>query len=124
MQLLKAVKAYKAITDLGEEKLNFKTAHSLLVAKKELEPHIEFFTQEEMKLVNEYAVKGEDGKVSFENGNFQLTAENAEKYVEKHRELDEVEIDIKKKRLPPIDNVSISALEALSEIFDFEEGEE
>ena len=44
--LLKAVKAYKAINDLGEEKLDFKTAHTLLLAKRELEPHVQFYIKE------------------------------------------------------------------------------
>ena len=73
--------------------------------------------------MEEYAIKGEDGKIAFNGGQFQLHADKLEEYNRKHGELDgmEIEIELKNKTLPSLEQITISALEALSEIFEFPE---
>lgn len=126
MKLVDTIKAYNAISEVMDEKMPFRDAHALLMAKKELEPHVRFYTQKERELVEKYAIKDENGNVHFDGAKFQIKADRIKDYAEEHVELDAVEIktEIKENKLTGIPNVKPAALEGLMLIFEFDELEE
>ena len=87
MKLIDCVGAYHAITDMMDKELNYSTAHALLTLKRQLKPHVDFCAREEMKLVDKYARKGENGIVWGEVGFIFDDPTKAPEYAEKRKEL-------------------------------------
>lgn len=125
LNLLKCLKVYQAIQDVENEKMGFSTAHTLIMAKKQLEPHVEFYSAQEKEIVEKYALRDEHGGCFSTNGSFRLPNERVPAYNADKAELNgvEVELDLKSVRLKSIPNVKPSTLEALMEIFDISEGD-
>lgn len=121
--LKKAFHAYNAIIELMNEKMSFKDAYTLLMAKKELEYPVQFFAEKEHELVDKYAIKNEDGKVVLNGNQFQMPKDKVEDFTKEHDELDSIEVavDLKEKTLHGFSEIKPSVLEALMELFDFEE---
>ena len=69
MRLLQCVNAYTAIQSMMSDDLDYQTAYALVVLKKRLLPHVEFYRKEELKLVDCYAEKDSDGKIVWIDAN-------------------------------------------------------
>lgn len=112
MKLIDCVGAYHAITDMMDKELNYSTAHALLTLKRQLKPHVDFCAREEMKLVDKYARKGENGIVWGEVGFIFDDPTKAPEYAEKRKELMDVEVKVEKVKLD-LETVTPAQLEAL-----------
>ena len=68
-------------------------------------------------------LKNEDGKVVLNGNQFQIPKDKVEDFMKEHDELDSVEVavDLKEKTLHGFSEIKPSVLEALMELFDFEE---
>lgn len=95
MLLIRCVNAYSAVASMMNKEWDYSTAHALMLLKKELQPHVDFYSEEELKLVQEYAQKDEKGKVIWKgSGGFSFrNPRAAEKYNRKIRELGAVEVE-------------------------------
>ena len=114
IKLKQCVDVYSAIMSLMEEKLDFSSAHALIMAKSELEPHITFYVESENKLVDKYADTDETGSKVSSSGQFKLTGDNASKYIAEHTELDNVPVTISQYKLMSMpDKISPKELENL-----------
>ncbi len=126
MYLLECVTAYMGVKAMMEQECSYKTAHALLMLKKMLQPHAEFFANEEMKLASQFAVKDEAGApLITEKGVFEFKdGADPAKYNEKRRELGmvSVEIDFEPVRVPVPAVIKPVHLEALEKFIIFEEG--
>jgi len=124
--LYKAIMAYNAIAELENEKTDFSTAHALIMAKKALEPHAQFYIQSERTIVEKYALPSEDGSKVSQAGKFRLPAENAAAYAAEKAELNgvEIDIDLNPRRLKSVPDLKPSTLEALLDVGVFEFMEE
>lgn len=126
MLLIQCVTAYAALVPMAEKEWDYKTAHGLLTLKRRLQGHVEFFTKEEMKLVEEYGEKDKEGKILWtEGGGFRFRDPGkAEEYAAKRRELGAVEIQESWKpiRLPIPDRIKPVQIEALEGFVIWEEG--
>ena len=123
MLLIQCVNAYMATAYLMEKEWDYKTAYALAELKRALQPHVDFFIQEEQKLIQEYGKKDEKGHVAFtEKGTFQFaSAEDAPKYNAKRFELGQVPVEMKwkVKKLPRPERIKPVHLEALEGFIDF-----
>lgn len=95
MYLIQCVNAYTAVLAMTQQEHDYKLAYALTTLKRRLQPHIEFFTQQEFKLVEEYATRDEKGKVILnERGNFTFQdPEKTEEYAERRTALGMVEVN-------------------------------
>ena len=123
MLILKAVVAYTALKQLMEQELDYKTAHALVLLKGRLQPHVEFYDQEQVKLILQYGKKNDDGGVDLkENGAFVIeNFEDAEEYRKKKKELDTVDIqeEWEKIKCPCPERIKPAVLEALQDFIEF-----
>ena len=123
MYLIQCVNAYMAIRALEECECEYQTAHSLIALKHRLQPHVDFFIKNEMKLVEEYAKREEDGKITItENGGFAfLDPAMANEYAKRRTELSMVlvEEEIPVLHAPAPKTIRPVHLEALSGFLDF-----
>ncbi len=123
MYLIECVNAYLALEGLMQKELDFGTAHALVMLRRELEPHVQFFGAEERKLAKEYAELDEAGELKLsDGGRFEMRAgADAAEYERRRRELGMVEVeDIKPRRAGNIGAVKPAVLEALSAFLEFE----
>lgn len=114
-------KYYGAILSVSSIPADFKTAHALVMAKKEFLPHAQFYEEKERELIEEYAVHDENGEC-IHDGRFTLPGPVvAEQFKAKKDELEalEVEVDLKERELGNLTQISANDLEVLSEIFEF-----
>lgn len=95
MYLIQCVNAYTAVLAMTQQEHDYKLAYALTTLKRRLQPHIDFFTQQEFKLVEEYATRDEKGKVILnERGNFTFQdPEKTEEYAERRTALGMVEVN-------------------------------
>lgn len=123
MYLIQCVNAYMAIRALGECECEYQTAHALVVLKHRLQPHVEFFAKSEMKLVEEYARREEDGKITItENGGFVFSDPAlANEYARRRTELGMVlvEEELPVLHVPAPKMIRPVHLEALNGFLDF-----
>ena len=94
MYLLQCVAAYTAVLALMRKETDYETAYALVTLKRLLEPHVEFFCAEEMKLVREYAEQdGSGGLKLTEDGGFVFRDKAlAPEYARRRAELGTVEV--------------------------------
>lgn len=94
MYLMQYMNAYAAVIDLMKKEWDYATAYALVTVKRHLKPHVDFFLEKEMKLVEEYAARDEHGKILWtERGTFPFRKpEFAAEYVKRHEELGLVEV--------------------------------
>lgn len=128
MILFKTVAAYMAVQAMMEQTFPYKTAHALLMMKRALQPHAEFFSGEEMKLVETFADKDiETGNIVWlGKGTFRFAAgKNPEEYTKKRMELSmlEIEWEHKKIKAPIPSSITPAQIEALEDFIEFEEEE-
>lgn len=127
MYLIQCVNAYAAVLAMNQQEHEYKMAYALAALKRKLQPHVEFFTGEEMKLVEQYSQKDDKGKTILnERGNFTFAdPEKAGEYAERRTELGMVEVneDFQPMRVPAPKTIRPVHLEALEGFMEFEEGE-
>lgn len=125
MYLIQCVNAYTAVLAMSQQEQEYKTAYALMTLKRKLQPHVDFFTGEEMKLVEQYSVKDGKGKtVLNERGNFTFQdPEKAEEYARRRTELGMVEVneDFPILYVPAPKAIRPVHLEALEGFMEFEE---
>lgn len=125
MILIKCVNAYAAVQGLMDKECDYQTAHALVMLRKKLYPHVQFFQTEELKLVKEYSVKDEKGRVVWSGeGSFSFRSPKAAVAYEKKRRhlgLVEVQEDFGPVKVKRPDRITPAQLEALEGFLDFGE---
>jgi hypothetical protein len=119
--LLTAIKLIDAIMKLSETPLDFASAHALVMAKAELEPHVRFFMEQEEKLLEKYAEKGEDGTPKTEGeGQYVIAKDKVAEFQRERVQLNGVEVEITKRKLKSIPTeITPAALEVMLLAFEF-----
>ena len=131
MKLIELLNAYiplKALTDLRFR--SFKKARELSTLRKKVEVEVDFYTQEEKKIVETYAVKNEKGEpILLDGGRIKLDSiENKIKFEKEINDLRNLEVsNVGKVSLSEEDFLDIDKLPtpneilALEAIIDFKE---
>ena len=105
-----------ALDNLAVKELNPFSSLSLIKFIRELSEHSADYHKARLKLVEEYALKGEDDKPVVADGKFELDPERLEEFNEKFMELLQIEIEVelmKKITLPKDDSFTILPNDAL-----------
>lgn len=125
MYLKQCVDAYAAVAAMMEKEWDYETAHALVMLKRKLQPQVDFFAKEEMKLAKEYAKLDKKGNIIFtERGTFPFREQDkAQEYAERRTRLGMVEAqeDFKPLRVPMPERITPAQLEALEGFLEFEE---
>lgn len=125
MYLIQCVNAYEAVLAMSREEHSYKLAYAIATLKRRLQPHVDFFTRSEYKLVEEYAQRDENGKVILnENGSFNFIDPNkAGEYEGRRGELGMMEVNeaIEILVAPPPETIKPVYLEALDGFIEFED---
>lgn len=123
-ELIRCCAAYLAVQGLMEQEWDYPSAYALTRLRRALQPHVDFFIQEENKLIRQYGKTGEDGQVEYTpNGTFLFRdPTQAGMYNAKRLELGgvEVELDWEERALPRPEQIRPVQLEALEKIIRFE----
>lgn len=90
MKQFRIIKAYKALTKLGQQDLPIRLAFDLFKIKQALQPQWDFQLDEENKLTASAKVNA-DGSVTFE------TQEAAAAFRQRLKELSDIDVDLKVK---------------------------
>ena len=90
MKQFKVIKAYKALTKLGQQDLPIKLAFDLFKIKQALQPQWDFQLDEEKKMTDSAQVNA-DGSITFE------TQEAAAAFWQRLKELSDIDVDLKVK---------------------------
>ena len=90
MKQFRIIKAYKALTKLGQQDLPIKLAFDLFKIKQALQPQWDFQLDEENKLTASAKVNA-DGSVTFD------TPEAAEMFRQRLKDLSDIDVDLKVK---------------------------
>ena len=88
MKQFRIIKAYKALTKLGQQDLPIRLAFDLFKIKQALQPQWDFQLDEENKLAASAKVSA-DGSVTFDS------PEAAEAFRQKLKELSDIDVDLK-----------------------------
>lgn len=124
MLLLHCVTAYIALCQLMQEKQPFSLAYEMVLLKKSLQPHVDFYLGEEQKLIARYGRQNEKGKPVFQEGQLLFVSETAAlEYAENHRELDMVPVQWTAVSLERPVTIKPAQAEALMEVVQFTGGE-
>lgn len=128
MILLECVTAYMAVQALMEQPFPYKAAHALMMLKRKMQPHVEFFSQEEMKLVEEFAEKDVVNKKILwtDKGAFRFDAgKDPSEYARRRVDLGAVEVEwgIERIKVPCPASITPAQLEALEKFIEFEEAD-
>lgn len=125
MILFQAIEAYKAVTELMDCELDYMSAYRLVAMKRQLKPHVDFFAEEEMKLVQEYGKKNNEGLVEWmDNGTFYFADQDAaDAYSSKRLELGNlvVNTEIQPITIKAPERIRATIIEELEGIVTFEE---
>jgi hypothetical protein len=116
----KVVIAYTALANMSRKQLNSFTAYKLFRLKKKLASIVEFQREQEIKIVEEVGGSlSETGEVQFKD------KEARAKFVEKQRELGELECEVEGEKISmmpkELPEVSLADMEALEEFIDWKE---
>lgn len=127
--LIECVDAYLAANGLMEVEWDYPSAYALTRLRRALQPHADFFIQEENKLTRQYGQKDREGQVCFtQRGTFLFEdPAQAGEYNAKRQALGavEVELDWEEKALPSPERIRPAQIEALEGFIRFSgEGEQ
>ena len=78
MKLLKIVNAHMALGVLAKMPLPAPTAYAVYKLRRELEPDVQFFKSEEMKLAEEFGAKNECGRLIFDGARLVMRGDTDE----------------------------------------------
>ena len=70
MKLLQYVSAYIALLTLTKKEMPYAASYELVKLKQRIFPKVEYYTEEEKKLVNRFAQTDESGRPTIRNGSF------------------------------------------------------
>lgn len=119
MKLGKIAAAAKPLFELCAAAMDYKSAHALMTLRNSLKPHLEFYAVEQMKLVNKYGEKDEEGKLVWKSAaTFSLT--DAAAYAEEMRKLGDVDADVEPVTIKPPEKISADTIEALEGMVNFD----
>lgn len=125
MVLLQCVNAYVAVQGMMDKEWDYRTAHALVMLRRELQPHVSYYQQQELRLVDAYAARDQQGKIRWTaEGKFLFRdPKQAEEFGEKRRELGLVEMqeEFKVRKVPAPGMIQPAVLEALEGFLEFEE---
>lgn len=96
MKLIQLLNAKDAIARLADTRFsNFKTARNIAKVKKALDEEVDFYIQEEKKIITTYAVKNDKGEPVFlEGGRVQLaTLDDKENFEREILSLRDTDVD-------------------------------
>ena len=65
MYLIECANAYLAAVQLQQKEMDYQTAFAVMMVKKQLQSHVEFLQNEELKLAEKYAEKDEKGNIKW-----------------------------------------------------------
>lgn len=124
-ELIRCVNAFMSVNGLMEQEWDYSSAYALTRLRRALQPHVDFFVQEENKLTMQYGKKNEEGQVSFTPRGTFLFEDPAQagQYEARRTELGnvEVELDWEERTLPQPQRIRPVQLEALEGFVKFEE---
>ncbi len=124
MYLIECVNAYLAATQMQQKEMDYQTAYALLKIKRELQPSVDFFRDEELKLVQKYARTDENGQIQWlENERFAFEdPAGAEQFQKERERLCMTQTDEPERRHAPIpERISPAQIEALEKFIGFGE---
>ena len=126
MKLIKIVNAYMAMCVLAKEKLKFKDALNLTIAKNKFKESYDFFAKAERDIVSEVAKKDDHGKpIRYADGHFDFRDDSAKDvYIRRMEELSSVDVDDMSYTviaIDPPDKITAELLEALNGFVIFKE---
>ena len=88
MKQSKIIEAYHVLKNTAGESYPLPIAYALYNLRKSMEPHADFQIEQEKKLIEEFNGKpGANGLINFGN------TENAQRFLEKLKELGDLEVD-------------------------------
>ena len=124
-ELIRCVNAAMAVNGLMEQEWDYESAYALARLRRTLQPHVDFFVQEEYKLARQYGKKDGEGQVCFtRRGTFLYEdPDQAAEYNAKRLELGAVEVDLEWEEtvLPQPERIRPMQIEALAGLVKFEE---
>ncbi len=131
MKLIQYVTAHVALMTLMKKEFPYAVAYKLVELKRRIAPKVEFYAEEEGKLVREYAKCNDKGKPDIKGDSFECKGDtpeeisaNVKAYEQKKRELCAVEDeeDKTKIKIKLPENVCITpeVIEALDAFVEFE----
>ena len=124
MYLIECINAYIAATQMQQKETDHQTAYALLRVKRELQTQVDFFREEELKLIKKYARTDESGQIQWlENERFEFEdASSAEEFKREREKLCMTQTDEPETLRAPIpERISPAQLEALEKFIRFGE---
>lgn len=124
MYLIECINAYIAATQMQQKETDYQTAYALLRVKRELQTQVDFFREEELKLIKKYARTDESGQIQWlENERFAFEdAASAEEFKREREKLCMTQTDEPDTLHAPIpERISPVQLEALEKFIRFGE---
>lgn len=91
------VNSIGVLSKLNNSVLPVKTSYKLSKNIKTIDKEIVLYNEERQKLINKYAAKNEAGENKIENGAFEI--EDTENFNKDHKELLDIEVDIKVEKI-------------------------
>lgn len=122
MLLIQCVTAYVVLRELMEKEYDYKTAYAIVTLARKLKPHVEFYSAEEVKLIERFAVKDEKNKVILEGNSWKLKdPADAEEYRASILALGAVEVDEFNEpiKVPAMPNIKPAHIDALLGFIEF-----
>lgn len=123
MKLSKIIAAYNVLEKMSDHLYDYGVAYKLYALKKDMVPHVQFYAAEELKMVEKYAEKNENGKAVIQpNGKFNFISTEAKKeFLEDSEALGNVTADWNREvlKLPIAPMMSMKQLEALDGFIEF-----
>ena len=78
MKLIKFVNAFMALGVLSKEQLPADTAYAVYKLRRDIEPKVQFFKDEELKLANTYGARLGDGRLDIRSGRLMMRGDSEE----------------------------------------------
>lgn len=123
MKLSKIIAAYNVLETMTNHLYDYKVAYQLYTLKKDMVPHVQFYAAEELKMVEKYAEKSENGKAVIRaDGKFNfMSVEAKEGFLADSEALGNVTADWSREvlKLPIAPMISMKQLEALDGFIEF-----
>lgn len=95
MKLKDALALYSTIAKMEEISLDIKVAYKLALLKEPLEKHYNFYNDQWKRVMNEYALKDEEGNIALNKSKeFTVPKEKAEDFEKASNELAELEVEL------------------------------
>lgn len=94
MKLIQYITAHIALLTLTKKEFPYATAYKLVELKRRIAPKVEFYTEEERKLVERFAARDEKGKPVIKGTHFDCAGETTEEVAENIREYERLKQEL------------------------------